>query len=334
MPTEDKKPILPVEVDRDTYRRFDQRKNVFGRMLHDTGADFHKVGMYDLVKEIIGEDVEGYTHMDFARVRGAWAVYNHFHQAFCREGSTEANTVMEEVIPDRYEVEDKKKMSQQVKETAGIYGACKTGITKINHDWIYTHDMDGKPIHIPEGYKNAIVMLIKIDKEPLTASPSMVAGTENALGYSRMAFVIGCMAQFIRTLGYKAIPMGNDTALSIPLAVEAGLGEMGRNGLLITPEYGPAVKICKVFTDLPLDHDEPRDHGIARYCKGCKRCADTCEVDAISSEDEPSYRTVSESNNSGIKRWAVDVDRCYKFWVGNGGDCSTCISECIFTKSH
>ncbi len=332
MPTENKKPILPVEVDYDTYRRFDQRKNVFGRMIHDIDADFHKVGMFDLVKEIIDENVEGYTHIDFARVRGAWAVYDHFHEAFGWDESADANTVMEEATLDKYEVDDKEKMAKLVKETAGIYGACKAGITEVNHDWLYSRDMNGKPIDIPEEYKNAVVMLIKIDKEALEESPSMVAGAQNALGYSRMAFVIGCMARFIRTLGYKAIPMGNDTALSIPLAVQAGLGEMGRNGLLITPEFGPAVKICKVFTDLPLASDEPRDFGIAGYCKKCKRCADTCEVDAISSEDEPSYQTVSESNNPGIKRWAVDVDRCYKFWVGNGGDCSSCISECIFTK--
>ena len=49
-----------------------------------------------------------------------------------------------------------------------------------------------------------------------------------------MAFVASSLAHYIRSLGYKAIPSGNDTALSIPNAVEAGLGELGRHGLLIT----------------------------------------------------------------------------------------------------
>ena len=39
---------------------------------------------------------------------------------------------------------------------------------------------------------------------------------------------------------------------------KAGLGEYGRLGLLITPEFGPRVRIGKIFTDLPLSHDEPR----------------------------------------------------------------------------
>jgi len=46
--------------------------------------------------------------------------------------------------------------------------------------------------------------------------------------------------------------MCNDTALSIPLAIDAGLGELGRNGLLITAEYGYCIRLCKIFTNLPL----------------------------------------------------------------------------------
>jgi len=66
-----------------------------------------------------------------------------------------------------------------------------------------------------------------------------------------MAFVATSLAEFIRLLGHDAIPAGNDMALSIPLAVDAGLGELGRNGLLITKEFGPRLRLCKVFTNLP-----------------------------------------------------------------------------------
>jgi len=83
-----------------------------------------------------------------------------------------------------------------------------------------------------------------------TSDVGMSAAT--GLGYSKMAFVSSLLAQFVRNIGYQALPCGNDTALSIPLAVDAGLGELGRNGLLITPQFGPRVRLCKVFTDLPL----------------------------------------------------------------------------------
>lgn len=45
--------------------------------------------------------------------------------------------------------------------------------------------------------------------------------------------------------------MVNDISLSIPLAIEAGLGELGRNGLLITKDFGPCVRLCKIFTTCP-----------------------------------------------------------------------------------
>jgi len=126
--------------------------------------------------------------------------------------------------------------------------------------------------------------------------------------------------------------MCNDTALSIPLAIDAGLGELGRNGLLITPEYGPCVRICKVFTDLPLEADKPREIGIANFCRRCNLCAEACEVEAIQKEPEPSYRVLCPSNNPGVLKWAVDVDKCFSFWIENGMDCSTCISACPLAK--
>ncbi len=326
-----RKPLLPVEIDHDIYRRFDERDNVFGRMMYDPDAEYYRMGMFDLVEDIIRYNVEGYTHLDAARVQGAWGVYNHFSEAFQWDELTHGNTVMDDALLPAYEIDGKERMSGLVKETAEVYGACKVGITEVNDYWLYSHDRNGNPIDIPDGFQNAIVMLVQMDKEVMKRSPSMAAGVENALTYSKMAFLMGCMAQFIRALGYKAIPMGNDTALSIPLAVQAGLGELGRNGLLITPEFGPCIKICKIFTDLPLAHDEPLVFGISEFCKTCRKCAESCEVDAISSETEPSYDIVSKCNNPGIKRWAVDVDSCYRFWIENGGDCSSCIAQCPFT---
>ena len=99
-----------------------------------------------------------------------------------------------------------------------------------------------------------------MDAQAIVSSPAFRAGVATGVGYSRMAYAISCLAEFIRHLGYAAIPMGNDTALSIPLAVDSGLGELGRNGLLVTPQYGPCVRICKVFTDLPLATDAGAPH--------------------------------------------------------------------------
>ena len=112
--------------------------------------------------------------------------------------------------------------------------------------------------------------------------------------------------------------------------MDAGLGQVGRNGLLITPELGPRVRICKVFTDLPLKPDNPVDFGVTEFCKVCKRCAQACEVDAISMETEPTWTPACDANNPGALKWYVDTTKCHNFWYDNGTECATCIAVCPY----
>jgi ferredoxin len=320
------------QVDCKALKRFDERQNVFGRMLHDEKASFYQTGMYENVARIIAKKESGYSRLEFARTLGAWTAYDYFHGAFSWELLSQANSVMTKPALEKYAVSEPSIMTEQIKETATLYGASLTGICKLDNRWIYSRDMAGKTIEIPRDYRYAVVMAIQMDVEAIETSPSFSACTASALGYSKMAFCVACLAEFIRRLGYKAIPMGNDTALSIPLAIDAGLGQLGRNGLLITPQYGPCVRICKVFTDLPLEPDRPIEFGVTDFCKRCNKCAKACEVDAIQSDKEPSFKVECPSNNQGILRWAVNHDKCYPFWIENGGDCSTCIAVCPFVR--
>jgi hypothetical protein len=317
-------------IDKKILTRFNQRQNIFGRKLYDTTADFYHKGMYDNSSKIITQNKEGYSRLDFARVIGSWTVYDYFHNAFSWEKLTDANSIMEKPVLEKYIVTNPQKLSEEVKKTARTFGAFTVGISYVNEYWVYLKNMENESIVLPEECKYSIVMTVKMDGDAIKTSPSFTASTVTGLAYSQMAFLVGCMAEFIRNLGYIALPMGNDTALSIPLAIDAGLGQLGRNGLLITPEYGPCVRICKVFTDLPLHPDTPIAFGVPEFCKTCHKCADACEADAIQTEDEPSFNIVCRSNNKGILRWAVDHDKCYNFWIENGGECSNCIAACPF----
>jgi hypothetical protein len=320
----------PYVIDKKILKRFNQRQTIFGRKLYDKKSDFYKKGMYDNSAKIISKKIEGYSHLDYAKMMGSWTVYDYFHDAFKWKKLTDANSVMEKPVLKKLPVKDPEQMSKEIKKTARYYGAYNVGITRLNEYWIYSNDRENNPIDIPKEFKFAIVMTVKMDGEAIKTSPKFTASIATGLGYSQMAFLIGCMAEFIRNLGYKAIPMGNDTALSIPLAIDAGCGELGRNGLLNTPDYGPCVRICKVFTDLPLETDKPINFGVAEFCKNCSKCADACEADAIQTAVEPSFNIACTSNNRGILRWAVNQEKCYKFWIENGGECSNCISACPY----
>jgi epoxyqueuosine reductase len=175
-------------------------------------------------------------------------------------------------------------------------------------------------------------MAIEMDEAEIKQSPACPASAASAIAYSKMAFTASSLAEFIRNLGYTAIPDGNDSSLSIPLAVDAGLGQLGRNGLLITPEFGPRVRLCKVFTDLPLEPDKPIDF-VTDFCRRCRLCADACELSAISTQPEPNWESACGSNNPGALKWYVDSEKCYEFWCDNGTDCSTCISVCQYNSS-
>lgn len=243
----------------------------------------------------------------------------------------------------KYESTDLQHNADIVKRVAIVNGACDVGICKLdNYEFLYSDNMMGAKITYPKGIKYAIVMLIEMDYDCIKSSPQIPASMAVGNGYSRMAFTGSSVAEFIRNLGYKAIPADNWVGLSVPLAIKAGLGQLGRNGLLITPKYGQRIRIVKVLTDFPMKVDKPINFGVTEFCKVCKKCAKHCPSQAISYDKmpiwEPNYRAKTDldynykSNHSGVYKWYVDVEKCYEQWVRNGADCSNCIRACPFTK--
>ena len=185
---------------------------------------------------------------------------------------------------------------------------------------------------IPRKMKWVIAIAIPMDIELLSRTPTPLGDAASAMGYSHSAFVVSTLAEFIRGLGYEAIPCVNDTAQSIPFAVDAGLGELSRLNKLVTPEFGPAVRLCKVFTDMPMEYDKPIDFGLVEFCKGCRKCAEACPSRALSFDDEPSFKTRGQWNNPGHKAWFEDSYKCYQYWQKSGSACGVCLASCPYTK--
>jgi len=317
------------EIDPAVHGRFDERDTIFMRRFWDHAASFHGIEYRDQAAARIKAGDAGYSRVEFARILASWTVHDCFGGAFSWERLGEADPSMMQF--DRYDASPEE-MTEEIKKTAKIFGANLVGVCRVNEQWIYSHNRSGDTIEIPSKYTHAIVMAIEMDKEGVATSPEYASAVATGVGYSKMAFTIASMAEFLRNLRYKALPMGNDTALSIPLAIDAGLGQLGRNGLLITPEFGPRIRLCKVFTDMPLVADKPIDFGLTAFCKTCDRCSIACEADAISTDPEPTFEIACPSNNHGIKRWPVNADRCYEFWAENSAACSNCITACPFSK--
>jgi reductive dehalogenase len=229
-------------------------------------------------------------------------------------------------------------LTRWVKKAATFFGASLAGICELDRRWIYSSAYNIIPeggleaeIDIPDDYKHAVAIAVEMDYSAMHCSPAGPSAVATGLGYSKMAFTAGLLAQFIRGLGYQAIPSGNDTACSIPIAVDAGLGEMARNGLLITPKFGPRVRLAKVFTDLPLIPDKPIEFGVWDFCLICEKCAKKCPSKSIMF-GEPTADPHNISNREGVLVWHINAETCLNFWADNGMDCSNCIRSCPFNK--
>jgi len=314
----------------DRLKRFSTRFTGFARARWDpSSAAYGKKGRS--VEEIASLGKPGYARADFALQAGAWAMANRMRQPGDRGADSEYMESPEQREERRYEPEDWAAFTEVVKRAARMYGAALVGVTRVDPLWVYAGDGEERPIELPDGVSTAVVLAVDMDYQMLRSSPAATASAATGNGYSKMAFVAACTARFLEALGWRAVPCGNDTALSIPLAVDAGLGELGRNGLLVTPLYGPRVRLCKVLTDAPLVPDAPVTFGVKEFCDACMRCAEECPSASIS-RGEPTWEGPTPSNNPGALKWYVNVDSCLAFWRANGTSCANCIRSCPFNK--
>lgn len=123
----------------------------------------------------------------------------------------------------------------------------------------------------------------------------------------------------------------NDTALVIPYAIKAGLGEYGHNQMVLTPEFGPRVRFSKIFTDMPLAPDAPRKLGLSTYCLNCTKCADACPPKALPA-GPPKLSSGSASTIKGVRKWSANCEACFGYWAKIKTDCAICMRVCPFNR--
>jgi reductive dehalogenase len=319
--------------------RFDQKNEMFKRSLWDEKMKRYSKRFYE---DIQYRDEDGFRKLDYAFRNSAW----NLEWGFGR-GNSQSNSGLyswDEISSKalRYiEVGDvirepPDSMTRIVKRAARFLGADLVGVAKVHPNWIYSHEFntitkEHYPLEVPKECNRAVVMAIEMDYEAMRSSPSGIAGAATGLGYTKMALTANLTAAFIRNIGYRAIPSGNDTAFSIPLAMAAGLGEWSRMGLLVTRKFGPRVRLCKVFTDLPLEHDSYRPFGVVEFCRDCIKCATNCPSKAIP-EGGMTTEGPNLCNHSGVEKWYVNAEKCFAYWAKNRMDCTDCIRVCPFNK--
>ena len=101
-------------------------------------------------------------------------------------------------------------------------------------------------------------------------------------------------------------------------AVQAGLGQLGYNGQLLTPQAGSRCRITLITTDAPLEPDGPRDFGVPAICNRCRACVRRCPAGAI--PNRPAM-------HRGVEKVKLNLSRCFPV-VAQVYGCSVCMKVC------
>ena len=283
---------------------------------------------------------DGFSQRDFALRNASWLISDlitdrHVAQGR-REGFQAAISADTPVVKARVAVDDPAAMATEIKRVAKFFGARLCGITEYDERWTYesrvdVRDFSEAPVGLPEDMENVIVLGHEMDETLVKTYPSALAGAATGREYSHEATIVMQVAAYIRALGYQAVASMNDTALVIPYALKAGLGEYARNQLVITPETGPRLRFSKIFTDLPMAHDAPRKLGVAEFCSICTRCADACPVKALP-YGPPTADPPNRSAIRGVVKWTSDAEKCFGYWTKLASDCAICMRVCPFNR--
>ncbi len=219
-------------------------------------------------------------------------------------------------------------ISNYIKQWSKKLGAVDCGITELQDYHLYSVGGRGSRYgkSVVNKHKYAIAFTVEMAKEMISSAPSGSMVMESGQQYLESGKVALQIAGFIRNLGYEARAHidGNYEIICPLVARDAGLGEIGRMGLLMTQKLGPRVRISVVTTNLPLLTDNPlNDYSMIDFCTKCEKCADSCPSKAIPFGEMKDI--------DGIKRWQINAEACFTLWCSLGTDCGRCISVCPYS---
>ena len=197
-------------------------------------------------------------------------------------------------------------------------GASSVGYTRVPERWIFKN----KGIL----HANAVVMSMEMDKQRIETAPSLDAEKAVIEIYRDLGRIANKGADYLRKHGYSAHAGHPLMGLTLypPLAQMAGLGWMGANGMLVTPEHGPRVRLGTIFTSIEnLPFSTENEHQwVEEYCRACQICVRKCPPEAILPEPE--------RHQNGQITYVIN-ERCFPYFCDNYG-CSVCIAVCPFSR--
>ncbi len=202
----------------------------------------------------------------------------------------------------------------------------QTGVTQMRVDYMHQGQKD-----MSKEYPWIIVLAQRMEYDALAQNLEgnfKIGGHTVHRGYEETHIAAIDTSNWIRNQGYNAKPYGGLTVIPgewhvmIPPAIKAGIGELAKNGSIISDKLGSAFRLATVLTDMPLVADSFREVGVDEFCLSCKKCQTDCPPGAISNEKQLVR---------GVERWYVDFDKCMPYMAEHKG-CAICLSTCPWSR--
>lgn len=203
---------------------------------------------------------------------------------------------------------------QEFEKKAKDLGVDLIGYTPLIEDFIF--------YNLKVYGRNLIILGMEMRWDEIKTAPSINCSLEAFRVYYELGEITIQLTEYLKEMGYKCEahhPFGGKF-LFPPHAVAAGLGIMGRNGLVITPEFGPRQRWVVISTDAEIPNREKNDlKALEDYCKECGACVRGCKGGAA-------YETPIYHENSPVITH-IDRSKCIDSLINNNY-CSYCLKVC------
>ncbi len=322
--------------------RFDERDTIFSRLELVPGTERYKF-YYSRRPEMEKSDAlyrnaSGGKHygtfIENARANSAFRFLKDTRSLAAGQGRAAV------FKPDGCPPTDRESLTQinrALKEIAFDYGAGLFGTAVLGLECFYMvrgrGDSYGELVENP--LCNALVYAVEMNREQIKKAPRVDELIETSRSYILVMLIGMALSYFLRELGFQArSQIEGESELVLPAtAAAAGIGEIGRMGLLITDQYGPVIRLGAVTTNFPVGAfpercSPPPEIGlIKQFCLQCGLCARLCPGKAI-----PDTKELTESVETGKPLWNIDPEACYSIWHEYGTSCGICVAVCPYSK--
>lgn len=191
----------------------------------------------------------------------------------------------------------------EIKERARSLGADLVGIAPADSE--HLRDNAESMEAILPGCRSLIVVAKCMNDDALDSGNLKLAQYDSICAYQELDSIMYRTAMHVKDQGHRAVPIPPNMPVDMSpekrgmygevnqkcAATAAGLGNIGVNGLFISPEHGPRLRIGSILTDSYLQPDDPLRE---KVCTECMTCVERCPTDAIEEDG------------------SVDLDRCMR----------------------